>query len=193
MVILGGWNDKYTSEEILNGVKRTVNKCRSLYPNARIHIGMAAFDTDVSRFDKAAILKAYEKAAAENGCYYVWGIEDALKKEYMASDGIHPNADGQLAIAKELAAYLSDSVLLPAATQLYGTVGAGMAGYAEQSGTWMKQDGIRRRIMHLPEKYRITAGGSEHREVKGSALCMIWEMYAESVTGQKVLAMVSAR
>ena len=135
VVILGGWNDKYTSEEILNGVKRTVNKCRSLYPNARIHIGMAAFDTDASRFDKAAILKAYEKAAAENGCYYVWGIEDALKKEYMASDGIHPNADGQLAIAKELAAYLSDSVLLPAATQLYGTVGAGMAGYAEQSGT----------------------------------------------------------
>lgn len=61
MVILGGWNDKYTSEEILNGVKRTVNKCRSLYPNARIHIGMAAFDTDASRFDKAAILKAYEK------------------------------------------------------------------------------------------------------------------------------------
>ena len=49
----------------------------------------------------------------------------------MASDGIHPNADGQLAIAKELAAYLSDSVLLPAATQLYGTVGAGMAGYAD--------------------------------------------------------------
>ena len=68
VVILGGWNDKYTSEEILNGVKRTVNKCRSLYPNARIHIGMAAFDMDTSRFDKAAILKAYEKAAAENGC-----------------------------------------------------------------------------------------------------------------------------
>ena len=155
VIILGGWNDKYNVTGIQQGAKSTITKCRKLYPNAQIHIGMVAFDTDQSRFDRDAILEEYVRAAVTNGCSYIGGIEDALDKSGMASDGIHPNAKGQEKIAKALAAYLSDKVILPAASQLYGTKAATRTAYVSASDV---MDEARRRTVTDYAKAKGAAG-----------------------------------
>ena len=133
VIVMGGWNDHFAPDQIQSGVATFVKKCKIIYPNAEIHIGMVGFDTHSSRFDRWEILKAYEEAAEATGCNYIWGVEDALTEAYMSSDGYHPKEDGQKAIAKALAAYLTDMVSLPTESQLYGTAFAQESGFSSAS------------------------------------------------------------
>ena len=133
VLVLGGWNDHYAVDQISDGVKTFVQRCKAIYPNAKVSIGMVGYDKNTSRFDRWKVLQAYISAAAQNGCDYIWGVEDALTDEEMSSDGYHPKVEGQTSIAKAVDAWLEDSVSLLTESQMYDTLFSNESGFSELS------------------------------------------------------------
>ena len=112
IVICGGYNDlTYSYASLKSKAADTIKYAKSIFPNAKIMIGMiGSHKTDSAR--EAAMLsttqKAYADAAEENGAYYLSNSEYVLQNESsdVGSDSFHPNAKGQ----KLLADYISSSV-----------------------------------------------------------------------------------
>jgi len=108
IVVCGGRNDApFTEGDIIGAVESTINHYKSLFPNALIHIGMIAFSTESTTVEITKMYIAYLNGTEHRGEHYLYGVETALSSgQYMASDGMHPNSNGQQKIAEAVATAL---------------------------------------------------------------------------------------
>jgi len=109
--VVGGTNDNKTTivyDDIITNMNQFINYARTTYPNAIIGIGAVC---TYSPFQSAEnrlrfinkTLKAYQQCNSQTRCYYLSGIENVLKDNSLIStDGVHPNQDGQRALANYL-------------------------------------------------------------------------------------------
>lgn len=106
VIIMGGYNDKDgVFNTIVSGIAETVTLIKTKFPNIKnIYIGMCAGSTLFDNTNKlASVLYAYIHGAKDTNCKYLNGVEfSLLLNSYFSSDGIHPSATGQYAIALNL-------------------------------------------------------------------------------------------
>ena len=106
VIIMGGYNDKDgVFNTIVSGIAETVTLIKTKFPNIKnIYIGMCAGSTLFDNTNKlASVLYAYIHGAKDTNCKYLNGVEfSLLLNSYFSSDGIHPSANGQYAIALNL-------------------------------------------------------------------------------------------
>ena len=107
IVVCGGYNDlsgQYLA--IFEGVRNFINVARNKFPNAKIHVGFIGFSNNPSQRNNIRNTCRYyrEIASLFPESSYLSNVEYSLKNVYkvFASDGIHPNADGQESIARNL-------------------------------------------------------------------------------------------
>ena len=88
---------------INQGIKDFVNACHTKFKNAKVYIGFIGWDlnktewTDVKSLRLRQAIAEYKKVDAD----YIYINTDFIMRQrsYMASDGKHPNQDGQNALA----------------------------------------------------------------------------------------------
>lgn len=106
IVVAGGANDNsYTSVEIYQAVASYINKAKTLYPKAKIHIAMVGWSRQktaaINIWDK--VYGAYKESAIAHGATY---IEESSYALIVGDDfydtSVHPNATGQIKIARAL-------------------------------------------------------------------------------------------
>ena len=102
IIVCGGWNDnsESVSNVYFNGVLALATKVATEYPNATLYVGMigASNDADVKSRLQSVVLYSYQYGALRKNYRYLNMVEYALSEANLASDGIHPNADGQVEI-----------------------------------------------------------------------------------------------
>lgn len=101
IVVCGGWNDNSESlSNVYSAVLAMIAKVRTEYPNAKLHLGMigASNNATVKQRLQNTVLYSYQYGSLANVCDYLNNVEYALSESNLASDGIHPNADGQVQI-----------------------------------------------------------------------------------------------
>lgn len=103
VVVAGGWNDQFIASSTVNsGIKDTIALMSQL-PNATLYIGWIA--TPIIGFTSVAKVKAYNEIKTLYETYwgkfkFLSGADSALRwTSVLASDNIHPNANGQASIA----------------------------------------------------------------------------------------------
>lgn len=127
IVVCGGYNDNaYTEENIKAGISGFITLAKSMYPEARIHIGFVAWNKagngsgaiDTWETINAAltgtVLPTYQKCV-EYGVDYLSNVEYWLNNDGLTpSDGYHPSETGNRSIARAVAnALLTGSAPLP--------------------------------------------------------------------------------
>ena len=88
---------------INQGIKDFVNACHTKFKNAKVYIGFIGWDLNKTEWTEVKSLRlrnaiaAYKKVDAD----YIYINTDFIlrQRSYMASDGKHPNQDGQNALA----------------------------------------------------------------------------------------------
>lgn len=88
---------------VSEGIKNFVNKCHEKFKNARIYIGFIGWDLNVTEweqhkgFNMATAIAAYKNVNAD----YTYINTDFIlrRRSFMASDGKHPNQNGENALA----------------------------------------------------------------------------------------------
>jgi len=106
IVVAGGYNDiGSTVVNIENAIASFKTAASTRFPNARIHVGFIGYSKTRSKYDIATRRNAYIEACALNGIEYLHNTEYSLYNifNFFASDGYHPNAAGQISIAKAIA------------------------------------------------------------------------------------------
>lgn len=101
IVVCGGYNDNSeTLTNVYNAVLSFISKVRTDYPNAKLYIGMigASNNATVKTNLQNTVLYSYQYGALANVCNYLNNVEYALSVSNLASDGVHPNGDGQVQI-----------------------------------------------------------------------------------------------
>lgn len=106
VVCCGGWNDAdFDDNTIATSIVTFVSLAKSKFPNAVVHIGCIGWDSDTSRSQTISnvVWEAYQRGCANANtagmnAHYLSGVETALHsyRLFDASDGYHPNANGQL-------------------------------------------------------------------------------------------------
>lgn len=103
VVVAGGWNDQFVAASLINsGIADTIDLMAQL-PNATLYIGWIA--TPIIGFTTVAKTKAYNEIKTLYETYwgkfkFLSGADSALRwPSVLASDNIHPNANGQGSIA----------------------------------------------------------------------------------------------
>lgn len=105
IIVGGGYNDYYNTEgEISAGVLAFKTVVAAKYPNAKVLVGMIGYTTDISKQGKLRLVRQwYQKYCNEAGFGYISNIQYTLYNlNYFSSDGIHPNASGNIAIARQI-------------------------------------------------------------------------------------------
>lgn len=97
IVICGGYNDNFeTTSNVYNAVLAMHNKIRTEYPNAKLYIGMIGASNDATIKGRLQnVLYAYQYGSAGDCVAYLSNVEYALAETNLATDGVHPNAEGQ--------------------------------------------------------------------------------------------------
>lgn len=88
---------------INQGIKDFVNACHTKFKNAKVYIGFIGWDLNITEYTEVKSLRLrqaiaeYKKVNAD----YIYINTDFIlrQRSYMASDGKHPNQDGQNALA----------------------------------------------------------------------------------------------
>lgn len=105
IVVLGGYNDRsYNATQIGNAINSFVLLAKQDFPNARIHIGEIGWAKNGAQlYDLSRVVNNYKHSSAQFGVHYISNIEYSLHDySYFSSDNVHPNANGQLNIGKNL-------------------------------------------------------------------------------------------
>lgn len=107
VVICGGRNDyDATYSQLIAAVKNVITHYKSIFTNAVIHVGMIAYSNETV----VDIFKSYTSylwGATETAAHYLYGVETALfNHTLLATDNVHPNGNGQQAIADAIATAL---------------------------------------------------------------------------------------
>ena len=104
IVVCGGYNDNtQTAANIYNAVTTFLTKAKELYPSALVSVGMVGYNSaspGIRNNLRYNSLYAYQEAVGNApNARYLPLVEYALNNSLMSSDGIHPNANGQVQIA----------------------------------------------------------------------------------------------
>lgn len=104
IVVCGGYNDNtQTATNIYNAVTTFLTKAKELYPSALVSVGMVGYNSaspGIRNNLRYNSLYAYQEAVGNApNARYLPLVEYALNNSLMSSDGIHPNANGQVQIA----------------------------------------------------------------------------------------------
>lgn len=100
IVVCGGYNDNsYPQEQLGTAITNFINYAKTVYPNAKIYLGMVARCTLKNSTGNTVrhnlgntVLFRYSQTSLSNGAFYLNGVENILKQNYlMGDDGIHPN------------------------------------------------------------------------------------------------------
>lgn len=114
--VFGGYNDAFdnntTIQNINDSIDDFVEYCKETYPNATVYIGEIGYDTNVDSDGTARrnkinnkVVPAYANTTynSNNPYIYLPNLEYCLhNKDYMSSDGVHPNTTGHNALANAI-------------------------------------------------------------------------------------------
>ncbi len=100
VIIEGGYNDQYYEQTAIDtSIDSFVKRCKDVFPNAKIVIGMSGYNVsnpDVrNMLDKTSVY--YSQACDRNGIHYMKGIEHVFNENdsaYFLEDTFHPNGEG---------------------------------------------------------------------------------------------------
>ena len=104
IIIGGGYNDNTSTEQnIIDGIANVVTLCATKFPNAKLHIAFFGWSRNASaKTNLVFTYYQYNKGCdAQPSVDFMKNTQYALHDYYalFSSDGIHPNQDGQNAIA----------------------------------------------------------------------------------------------
>lgn len=111
--VFGGYNDAFDDNTTIQNINDAINDfvayCKTNYPNAKVYIGEIGYDTNLdnagtTRRNKInnKVIPAYCNTTynSNNSYIYLPNLNYCLhNKDYMSSDGIHPNSNGHNALA----------------------------------------------------------------------------------------------
>lgn len=111
--VFGGYNDAFDDNTTIQNINDAINDfvayCKTNYPNAKVYIGEIGYDTNLdysgtTRRNKInnKVIPAYCNTTynSNNPHIYLPNLNYCLhNKDYMSSDGIHPNSNGHNALA----------------------------------------------------------------------------------------------
>ena len=106
VIFAGGYNDQFASSRanIEEGARNCIQYVKDTFPNAKIYIACLGWSKNA---EKQNVISTHVLPAYKNGTYF--GSEYLSRTEYtmhdlslFASDGIHPNQNGQNEIAKNM-------------------------------------------------------------------------------------------
>lgn len=111
ILIAGGYNDTYyPTSEVLTGITNCKTLLNTKFPNAKIHIAFIGGTSNEYHRYILRTITLYNDKCNELGIKYLPNLQYILfNKDYLSSDGIHPNQDGEAAIANGLYAALNGS------------------------------------------------------------------------------------
>lgn len=113
IVIGGSYNDHTSTEvDITSGIANVRNLCRTKFPNAKLHIAFIGWSKNATAKTNLQGTYLYYK----NGCDAYPDIDFMKNTQYalhgyftmFSSDGIHPNLNGETAIANAIVDCLND-------------------------------------------------------------------------------------
>lgn len=106
IIVCGGYNDIGSSNSsLLSYMTSFKTACASKFPNAKISVGHIGWTTDPANIYPLSLnIAHYKSCCAELGFTYLSNVEYSLKDYFgmFTNDKIHPNATGQVAIAKAI-------------------------------------------------------------------------------------------
>lgn len=110
VLIAGGANDTDSSlSSIRSGVQQTMANCATKFPNARVHVAWIGGRMDQYHGYIHLANSYWQKACTEYHANYLPNLQYILFfGGRFSSDGVHPNQDGQAAIANGLYQALGD-------------------------------------------------------------------------------------
>lgn len=111
--VFGGYNDAFDDNTTIQNINDAINDfvayCKTNYPNAKVYIGEIGYDTNLdysgtTRRNKInnKVIPAYCNTTynSNNPYIYLPNLNYCLhNKDYMSTDGIHPNTAGHNALA----------------------------------------------------------------------------------------------
>lgn len=111
--VFGGYNDAFDDNTTIQNINDAINDfvayCKTNYPNAKVYIGEIGYDTNLNwdgttRRNKInnKVIPAYCNTTynSNNPHIYLPNLNYCLhNKDYMSTDGIHPNTAGHNALA----------------------------------------------------------------------------------------------
>lgn len=112
----GSVNDaSYSYSDIKTAAIAALNKARTEYPNAKIHVvqwGVCFANSTLAEGVYDVLPRAYQEACDETGAIYVSNAEYMLRNSNMLeSDRIHPNGSGVDYVAGKLNGYILGSAI----------------------------------------------------------------------------------
>ena len=137
--VFGGYNDAFddntTITNIKDAIKDFVTYCKTTYPNAKVIIGEIGYDTNLNYAGTTRRNKINNKVVpaycdtnydTDNSFIYLPNLEYCLhNRDYMSSDGIHPNIAGHNALANAIhSAYHNGFEQLPVNEEYVGALPA---------------------------------------------------------------------
>lgn len=109
--VLGGRNDYGAAQnDIYSGKVAFINYAKANFPNAKIHIGFIGrsfeYTTNASMALQQSTFYQYKRDCELLGAFYMNGMQYCLNNsQWFASDGKHPNQNGQNNILNALISY----------------------------------------------------------------------------------------
>lgn len=105
VIVCGGANDNTHEEvDIKNAITTFVNTVNSNLPNAKTLIGEIGWTNnpnDIINYGK--VVDVYSKCTINPKCYYLNNVQYTLHNyDLLLSDGVHPTADGNIALASNI-------------------------------------------------------------------------------------------
>lgn len=114
--VFGGYNDAFDNNTTKLNIKQAISDfvayCKETYPNAKVFIGEIGYDTNftndgTTRRNKInnIVVPAYSDTAYNTDTSYIYlpNLEYCLhNRDYMSTDGIHPNILGHNALANAI-------------------------------------------------------------------------------------------
>lgn len=135
IIVCGGYNDIDGYMNILSGMQTFFNRCKELFPNATVFVGMIGATTDSTKW---AGLQNVVHEYAYNCFYYktavyLNGVENILHSDVLfSSDGVHPNSAGSI----ELGYYIKNALLGGGCTVSHPQYSADVEFYTNWGGTF---------------------------------------------------------
>lgn len=115
IIIGGSYNDQSANEvDITSGITNVYNLCKTKFPNAKLHIAFIGWSKNAAA--KTTLQNTYK--AYKNGCDSHSDIDFMKNTQYalhdyftmFSSDGVHPNLNGETAIANAIVDCLNNGV-----------------------------------------------------------------------------------
>lgn len=110
IIVAGGFNDKGESvAAITAAIESFCGYAKTNFPNARVHIAFIGWSTHPTDYDELnRVQRSYSNCSSANGFAFIGNAEYILHfTDFFSSDGFHPNAIGQQALANFISSYIA--------------------------------------------------------------------------------------